>query len=217
MIFVVKSQQSVLGIPVSRNDYAYWAGSSSMVTVDITIDLGCSETKNAWSMLQEVIDTYGHEVQFKVRILPLPYHSASWLLSKAASTVYFYEGDAAAFRLMNNVINNQEDFYNSAIADKDYNELLRLIEPIACNGTNLSATEYYEGMDSSTASGSTVEKFTRYEFKYVILEGFYGTPMYKINGLMMQDLDSVQAWEQALNPLTKTTKRIDSNPGTIYL
>jgi|AntAceMinimDraft_12_1070368.scaffolds.fasta_scaffold113532_1 hypothetical protein len=48
------------------------------------------------------------------------------------------------------------------------------------------------------------------------MHGFYGTPMYKINGLFIE-LGSLEDWEKVLNPLVNPTQRkIDQDPAKIY-
>jgi len=99
--------------------------------------------------------------------MPLPYHQQSFLLSKAATTVYYYNGDRSAFNFMNTVISNQAEIYNSATADMTQHQVEKLIMKWAVNGTGLTETEFIEGFDRNTESGNTIEMFTRYEWKYV--------------------------------------------------
>lgn len=212
-----QAQQTMVGLPLSRVDYAFWVGQASMVTVEMTIDLSCSATKDAWETIQKVIETYDEEVQFKIRILPLPYHHTSYMLSKGASVVYFYEGDSAALKYMNAIIEKQDDFLNTATDNMSYNDILNDLEKVATNDTGLTLEQFYEGMDPATQAGATIEQFTRYEFKYLMLGGFYGTPQYKIQGLITEGLSTFQEWEETLNPLVKTTKRISQDTNKIYL
>lgn len=212
------AQNTMTGIPISRVDYAYPLGNpSSLVTVEFTIDLGCSDCMNAWPMLSEVVDMYKEEVMFKIRIMPLPYHQQSFLLSKGASTVFYYKGDRAAIDFMNNIMENQSMFYNSATADMTYNEVLKMVAVAACNGTDLTSEEFYEGMDARTTAGNTIEMFTRYEWKYSVVHGQYGTPMFQINGLIVEGLQTVHQWSEALDPLVKTQKQVEAPKSTIYL
>ena len=188
-----------------------------MILVEFTIDLGCSNCMEAWPTLSEVVSLYKEDVYFKIRILPLPYHQQSFILSKAASTVFYYKGDRAAIDFMNNIMENQAMYYNSATADKTYNQVVSMVADAACNGTQLTEEEFYEGMDPRTTAGNTIEMFTRYEWKYSVVHGQYGTPMYQINGLVVEGLQTVDQWKETLNPLVKTQKQVEAPKSTIYL
>ena len=218
ILSVVMGQKTMTGIPVSRTDYSYQLGApASLVTVEFTIDLGCSDTADKWALLTEVVDAYSEEVHFKIRILPLPYHQQSYLLSKAASCIYYYMGDRSAIDYMNSIIENQEKFLNSNTADMTYNDVVKLIAQAAVNGTGLTEEQYYEGMDARTTAGNTIEAFTRYEWKYSVIHGMFGTPMYTINGLVMEGLETMVQWQEALNPLVKTQKQVEAPSHVIYL
>ena len=174
-----------------RVDYSFPLGNmNSLVTVEFVIDLTCSATKDAWPILSEVVALYKDLVKFKIRILPLPYHQQGFILSKAASTVYYYEGDRPAIDFMNDALNHQDMFLNSATMDMSYNDVVRLVAGVATNGS-LSGEEYFEGMSPSTNAGATIEAFTRYEWKYAVSHGYYATPLYTINGLIVNDLSEV--------------------------
>lgn len=160
---------------------------------------------------------YKDSVKFQVRILPLPYHQFSFLISKAASTVYYFHGDREAFNFMNVAILNQPEIYNSVTGDSSYNDVKGLVRGWAVNATALSVSEFEEGMDVSTTAGNVIEMFTRYEFKFAALEAQYGTPMFRINGLNVNGLDTFDEWKETLDPLTKKNKQIESDPAVIYL
>lgn len=218
LLLAVVAQQTMTGIPISRVDYSFPLGNpSSMILVELTIDLGCSNCMDAWPMLSEVVELYKEEVHFKIRILPLPYHQQSFILSKAASTVFYYKGDRAAIDYMNNIMENQALYYNSATADKTYNEVVRMVAEAATNGTDLSSEDFYEGMDARTVAGNTIEMFTRYEWKYNVVHGQFGTPFYQINGLVVEGLQTVDQWKETLDPLVKTQRLVEAPKSTIYL
>ena len=184
----------------------------------MVIDLTCSATADAWTVLSEVVHNYKDTVKFNIRILPLPYHQFSFLVSKAASAVYFYHGNEEAFLFMNSAILNQPLIYNSVTNDKTYNDIKSIVKGWATNSTSMTSREFEEGFDINTSNGNTIEMFTRYEFKTVVLSGYYATPTYSINGLHMDGLDTYDEWKEALEPLiAKNTKQIESDPSIIYL
>ena len=216
-LYTVLSQETQTGIPISRVDYSFPLGNlNSLVTVEFVIDLACSGTKDAWPVLSEVVALYKDLVKFKIRILPLPYHQNSFILSKAASTVYYFEGDRPAIDFMNDALAHQEMFLNSATTDMSYNDVVNLVAGVATNGS-LSGEEYFEGMDIRTDAGATIEAFTRYEYKYAVTHGYYGTPLFTINGLIVNDLSELDEWKETLDPLVKVQKSIAPDSDKIYL
>ena len=211
------SQETQTGIPISRVDYSFPLGDlNSPVTVEFVIDLTCSATKDAWLVLSEVVALYKDLVKFKIRILPLPYHQQAFILSKAASTVYYFQGDRAAIDFMNDALEHQDKFLNGATENMSYKDVVKLVAGVATNGS-LSGEEYFEGMDPKTDAGATIEAFTRYEWKYAVTHGYYGTPLYTINGLIVNDLSELDEWKATLDPLVKGQKTIAPDSDKIYL
>ena len=61
---VAHAQLSI--IPLSASDYAYAKGNAaSNVLVELYIDLACSETMDAWPLINEVTDIYDRDVLFR--------------------------------------------------------------------------------------------------------------------------------------------------------
>lgn len=189
-------------IPLSPNGYSFGRGSpSSNVVVDLYLDLTCSACLDSWPVLQEVAETYSASVNFRYRMLPLPYHQQAFILSKAANCVQYYNPGTAVFKFMDTAYANQAQIYTSVTANMTYNEVVQLVGGWAQSAGGISAAQYGEGMDSSTAAGNTIEMNARYMFKFSSLAEVYGTPMYAINGVRTSGLDSVDAWKRTLSPL----------------
>ena len=207
------------GLPLSRHGYTYFAGdASSPISVEMVIDLTCSETRDAWEVLSAVVHGYSDSVEFNIQILPLPYHQFSFLVSKAASTVLFFEGDKQAFKFMNEAILNQPAIYNSETNDKSYNDVLEIVQGWATNSTTITSAKFAEGFDTSSDAGNTIEMFTRFQFKMAAITSNYGTPMYTINGLkVLEGLDTFSQWQDTLDSLVKKPKQLEADPTTIYL
>ena len=217
-IVLGQSSTTQSGVPLSRSGYTYSAGfAASPVTVEMVIDLTCSATRDAWDVLSAVVHTYSDSVRFRIKILPLPYHQYSFLVSKAASTVFYYEGDGEAFKFMNEAILKQPDIYNSVTMDSSYNDIKEMVRGWATNSTSISSRNFDEGFDTSTDAGNKIEMFTRYEFKTAAIESQYGTPMFTINGLKMNGLVTFKEWEETLNPLTEKKQQLEADPSIIYL
>jgi hypothetical protein len=207
LFFVVTaySQQTSTGIPLDRNDWSYQRGdTSSLVVVEYIIDLTCSSTMDAWPVIQQVSNLYNDYVKFQYRVMPLPYHQQGFIVAKAAQLVKFYTDGKGVFTFMNTAIVNQPAIYNTATADMTYNEVVRLVETWAVNGTGLTSAQYYEGMDRDNDSGNIIEMNTRYMWKFATSHGYYGTPIYAVNGLNVDGLETVEEWQEVLNSLLKS-------------
>jgi protein-disulfide isomerase len=56
--------------------------SSSGVNVDVFLDLVCIDTKKAWPVIKQVIQTYDRAVQWRFHQFPLPYHTNAFIGKK---------------------------------------------------------------------------------------------------------------------------------------
>lgn len=120
-----------------------------------------------------------------------------------ASLVSYYSASSpeAVFKYFDTCYANQALIYNSATADSTYNQVINLVGSWVTTSTNVTIEEYYEGMNQSTDAGSTIEFNSRYQFKYSTLHNVWATPMYFINGLNVQGIDTYDDWVQTLDPL----------------
>ena len=170
------AQKAETLIPLSPTGYAFQRGNAaSSIVVDLYIDLTCSSCLSEWPTFNQVIDTYGSDVNFLYRILPLPYHQQAFIVSKAASCVAYFVPDAI-FTFMDTAYANQDQIYTSTTADMTYNEVIALVEQWTIEGTGLTSEQYYVGMNSSTAAGNAIEMNSRYMFKYSALHDVWATP-----------------------------------------
>lgn len=189
-------------IPLQKYGYAFSRGNlSSNVVVDLYIDLTCSSCLDSWPTLTELYDLYKEKVKFNYRVFPLPYHQQAFILAKAAQVVNYFGRQSAIFSFFDTAYALQPQIYNSATADMSYNQVIELVATWATTGTGVTKEQYYIGMNSSTPEGSTNEMAARYMWKYSCLHDIYATPLYAINGLMSDGLDTIQDWTAAIDPL----------------
>jgi hypothetical protein len=68
-------------LPLSVSEYSVvtLGEPSSGVRIDFFLDLVCADTKNAWPVIKEVIQTYGRDVHWQFHQFPLPYHTNAFL------------------------------------------------------------------------------------------------------------------------------------------
>jgi hypothetical protein len=188
-------------IPLSKTANAYQRGNAaSNVVVELVIDLTCSSCLDSWPMLNEVVESYSSSVSFMYRVFPLPYHQQAFIVSKAASVVFFY-APSEIFSFIDAAYANQGSIYNSVTSDMSYNEVVNMVGGWVTNSTGVSASQYAVGMDMSTDDGSAVEMNTRYMFKYGGLHHSFATPFYQINGVSVTGLETFEQWKSTLDPL----------------
>lgn len=193
-------------IPLSPNDYSFSRGNpASNIVVEFYIDLTCSACQDSWPTLNQVVAQYSDRVFFKYHVFPLPYHQQAFILAKAAQVVNYYSPDNI-FSFMDTVYTNQAAIYNSATADMTYNQVVQLVEKWAVND-QLTSQQYYDGMNSSTTVGNTLEMQARYTWKYSTLHSVYATPTFVIQGLKVMGIDDdITSWEKTLDPLLSASK-----------
>lgn len=201
---VVRGEASSF-IPLSKQGHAFHRGNlSALTTVEYFIDLTCSSCRDSWSTLSKVFETYKDRVHFEYRVFPLPYHQQGFIVSKAAQVVHaFAKNPEAVFTFFDTAYAEQPAIYNSATADKTYNQVVDLVSAWAVRDTGVTLDQYYTGMNSSTQIGSTCEMNTRYMWKYITIQGVFATPLFQIDGLKVGGLDTFEDWQAVLDPLVR--------------
>jgi len=189
-------------IPLQKYDYSFPRGNlSSLITVDFYIDLTCSSCLEAWPTLTDLVSEYKDKIRFMYRVFPLPYHQQAFILAKAAQVVNYYGTTNAIFTFMDTAYALQSQIYNSATSDMTYNQVVQMVAPWATKDTGVTSDDYFIGMNSSTSDGGTIEMSARYMWKYSCLKDIFATPLYLINGVEVEGLDTLEDWKSALDPL----------------
>jgi hypothetical protein len=189
-------------IPLATNGYGFHRGNSAAITtVEFFIDLTCSSCLESWPLLTQVYQSYKDRVRFLYRIFPLPYHQQGFIVAKAAQVVDQLGSKDSVFAFFDIAFDKQPLIYNSATYDTTYNQVLAIVEPWVTLAANISSSDYYNAMNSSTTIGKTCEMNARYMWKYVTLQGVFATPFFAINGLQVGGLETLADWQSALDPL----------------
>ena len=197
----VASAQVETKIPLAPNARAFHRGNlTSVTTVDFFIDLTCSSCLDEWPLISQVYDAYKNDVHFLYHLFPLPYHQQGFIVNKAAQVVNYFGPQDAVFDFFDVAFKNQAQIYNSATADKTYNDVVSLVEPWV-TGLGITHNQYVDGMNSNTPVGSNIEMTARYFWKYTTLQGVFATPYFHIDGLEAGGLDTFADWQAALDPL----------------
>ena len=184
-------------IPLSPTDYAFSRGfAGSNVKVDMYIDLACSDTQAVWSTLNEVFDAYNDKVSFHVHVFPLPYHTWAFLASKSAHIVDSYGQDGEVWAFMDKCFADQSAMLNKLSYHKTYEMMTRMMSEWVQDSSSVSEEDFEKGMASQT-----IEMNTRYMFKYATLHNIYGTPLYMINGVQDDSLETFEDWSSTLDAL----------------
>lgn len=189
-------------IPLTKDGHAYHRGNlASKTVVEMFIDLTCSSCLQSWPLLTKVYEAYKDTVHFEYRVFPLPYHQQAFIVSKAAQLVQQLGNPDAVFTFFDTAYANQDLIYNANTLDKTYNDVVKLVEPWAVQGTGVTEENYFIGMNSSTSVGNPIEMETRYMWKQVCIEGVFATPLFQIDGLKVGGLDTFEDWQATLDPL----------------
>lgn len=192
-------------LPVSATSYAYSRGGGfarNPVTVDLIIDLTCSSCQEAWPVISQVVKKYQHSVTFRYRVFPLPYHNSAYVAAKAAAAVEKWHG-SEVFEFIDACYEGKHAtaMSNMKTNGKTHEQVIGVVGSIITAATHMTAEEYEEAMDQSTAKGSEVETATRLMWKNCAMHGAFGTPTYLVNGVEVGDLQSQDDWKAILDPL----------------
>ena len=136
-------------LPLSKTSNTFTRGNKgSDTTVELYIDLACSDCLNSWPTLSSVYSDFKSSTKFVYKLLPLPYHQFSFLLAKSALAVESVsKGHGDVFNFFDYVFTNdiQGLVYNSVTGDITYNEMVRMISDWVANCTDVTAEDYIDG------------------------------------------------------------------------
>jgi len=206
MLFLSFCLGNTQEIPLSPSEYSLQVGNrDSGVRVEFFVDLACSDSKAAWTVLLETAAYYKEDALFLIHLFPLPYHTLAFTAAKAVVVVWKHLGIEAALGAMNVLFAKQEKFL---INDEDkkgktldsYNDAIEKL--ILGKTLGLSAEEYEAGM-----ADPKLEHFTRAMWKYGSSRGVTGAPQYFVNGVQLAGEGapgseaSLADWQAVLDPV----------------
>merc|ERR1711934_1057255 len=111
------------------------------IRLEAFLDLQCSDSKNAWNMIQELLDLYPTKIYFILHEFSLSYKENSYWASQSANVVNALQ-PADYFKYIDIVYNNQGDFQNSVTFDMTGNQVWSLFEGYAAQ-VGIDSTQFY--------------------------------------------------------------------------
>ncbi|CAN0120982.1 unnamed protein product, partial [Phaeothamnion confervicola] len=186
-------------------------GECATVSVDLFLDIGCSDCAESWHTLSKVMESYGADgkVSFQLHLLPLPYHRWAFLAAKAAQAVKRLgnpsgaSDDIAVLRFLALAFAEQRRILNDVTEDLLVRDVQAILAGWAMRAADVAPDAFDAAMDVHTDTGSRIEDAARRAFKYAGLRGVYGTPWAIINGVPVPGLGdgSREDWDSVLAPL----------------
>ena len=172
-----------------------WNENAKDVILEMYGDPLCPDCLEAWDGMMKVVAEYSEHVQLRLHLLPLPYHTWAFAITKFICGVKNISAVKA------------RDFAN-ALYTGDQN--LFENEPLM-NYTQAQVVEYMANYASEKFDISKEELITQFgdaegnariEFKYAAAHGVAGTPTFFVNGAEVEPEDrTIESWRKILDPL----------------
>ena len=185
------------GAPVPKRPTGIvWNNDAKDIVVEMYGDPLCPDCLAAWQPVMQMVTEYSKNVQFRLHLLPLPYHTWGFVVTKFAMGIKSIS-PAKACDFMNALYTgDQEKFENEPLAAKGQTEIIDFIADYASNLLSIEKTTLMEAYNSN-------ELNARIEFKYAALHSVAGTPTFFVNGVQI-DLDgesTINEWREIIDPL----------------
>jgi hypothetical protein len=202
----IPSASSTPIIPYSKDDYILTSFSGgqegqSKVVVDLYVDLACIDSSRTWPAFKQTVVQFP-SVKFNLRLMPLPYHRASFILSSVATVLKSLD-HLALIAFLDDVLGpRQPAIYNDSLSKMTDVDLQSYLwsDWVAQLGVEQLSEDAFAELIQSTE----VDFGTRHQFKYGVLHNVHGTPLAFVGGVMADfDLQNASSWEEALAPLVE--------------
>uniref|UniRef100_A0A2C9L2P2 Thioredoxin-like fold domain-containing protein n=1 Tax=Biomphalaria glabrata TaxID=6526 RepID=A0A2C9L2P2_BIOGL len=166
------------------------------------LDLTCPDSLEAFKILLQVADSFSdRSVQLRLYLFPLPYHTNSHLLSKAARFLDDFTkvspSNATVFDWIQLVFSNMRYLSTRATSNSTEVEVVDYVTSLAQSLFHVSAEQFKHGIYNAS-----IDRMTRLEWKYGATRGVYATPMFTINDVFVNgDAWNVSEWTARVDNL----------------
>ena len=175
---------------------------ASPISVELYLDLACSECASAWPSITAAIKKYSEKAAFTIRLFPLPYHRAAHNLAITAQLIKVLEPQSL-LPFISIVFEKQPSILNDAIADVGDAAVADVLYAWLRASTSISISREQFG---TSLKARDVDIAARNEFKYAALHGVYGTPSVAVGGVFTDfDASDSAEWDNTLEPLLRST------------
>jgi len=178
---------------VSPSQALVWGHGSK--SLEIFLEPTCPFSGKAFGKLQSLLALAGEDrLTLRIRLLSQPWHLLSPTVTRAILGATLIGGKDAAFRVMDAVLREREQFI--------------LVDH--CSGPNLALSvqgvlermEAYSGVAvSSTFQNPALMAEMKWQARYARQNGIHGTPTFMVDGLVVPEMssgDTVETWLEKL-------------------
>ena len=167
------------------------------IIVEMYADPLCSDCLDSWSAVSAAITKYKDNARFIIHLLPLPYHTWTFMVSKVIMAAKSINTSYAPI-LLNCLYadGNQSMFLGSEVKSVTAGDMQKKALKWAAEKLGITVNDL-------TKAFGTQEMNTRIEFKYSAVHNIDGTPTFYINGVA-SDLSSdstIDDWSNVIDPL----------------
>ena len=193
---IVISQQ-IPPIPSSPDGIAYGPSVSTNYTLDVFWDHLCPYSANAFPGLYLYWSNNQHWLRMVIHILPLPYHYYAFDVGRAGR--FIQQNYAFNFTSFLSYIFQHQSKYTDAAQYWDQTQLYYYLSLDTQAATGVDPSLVTNALNDPTYSYSL-----RLSGKYAAVNGINGTPLYKLNGVLVPqatELVSFYDWQNFFNSL----------------
>ncbi|KAJ0967873.1 hypothetical protein J5N97_024790 [Dioscorea zingiberensis] len=190
----IKLPRKYDGFPYSDDE----VGEGSIM-VEAFLDPLCPDSKDSWSPLKQALHYYSPNVSLIVHPFPLPYHSNSYIASRALHIANKINS-STTFPLLELFFRFQEKYYNDQTLNMTRASIINDITNLAILAVgNSSLPAFKDGFkDPETNTAQIIS------FKYGCSRGVASTPTFLVNGFALPGAGAAMEytqWRSIIDPL----------------
>ncbi|KAH0786468.1 DSBA-like thioredoxin domain containing protein [Histomonas meleagridis] len=167
-----------------------WGTNNPIITVELFADPLCPDCQAIWPRIQYILNTYSQQINVIVHMLPLPYHTWAFVITRsilACNSLNEGTGNKFLELLYAGDIDQFQNDPMKGFGERDVLELVsKYVQEKLLINTQTFLTEYNKA-DISMAA--------RIEFKFAASHSVSGTPTVYVNGVETE-LNAEQTQEE---------------------
>ena len=168
------SALSLIPVP-NRPTGIVWNSEATNIVLEMYGDPLCPDCLAVWDTLKQVIDHYKENLQLRVHLLPLPYHTWAFVVTKAAMAVKSISEAKAQDFIDALYTGGQDQFENDPLSTTGQVDVIQKVLDYAATTTQIDKEQLQTAFNNN-------EMNARIEFKYAAAHGVAGTPTFFVNG-----------------------------------
>jgi predicted DsbA family dithiol-disulfide isomerase len=150
----------------------------AIIRLELFSDPLCPVCAEEWSTIQTVLNHYPTQLNLDVHFLPLPYHTWSYVLTRAIIAVNVTSTTLAQQFLTKLYSGDQDQFSNEALGDVGQTAVIAKVADYVSQNFGISTTVF-----NTNFNAANTDNLGRIEFKYSGSRGVNGTPVVYLNGV----------------------------------